>query len=276
MTQLHATLLSQNSHLGSIAFFPATVTLTMKNFIINAYRIHDAVREGQVLKAEMRINPLFVHTEYNLKEQDFVPYDKDYEQYDLIALTHCIEQGAAPEKQIDCFAYAISGGFATIMTVNTPLLMKLNVLSPSPFANKQTNIPIGCCNRCLIAIPIGHLCTICERANRKIGLGCSLTTKIVTQPKRKFLSKEKEQTKSFVLKCGTGNNVISLEREVLYFNPGMISILFHTTDKRLIMGKYPTSMKLNELAKNLVCLLSHLQRKLCGICGPTQHWEIQG
>jgi hypothetical protein len=26
----------------------------------------------------------------------------------------------------------------------------------------------------------------------------------------------------------------------------------------------------------LVCLLSHLQRKLCGICGPTQHWEIQG
>jgi hypothetical protein len=29
----------------------------------------------------------------------------------------------------------------------------------------------------------------------------------------------------------------------------MISILFHATDKRLIMGESPTSMKLNELAK---------------------------
>jgi hypothetical protein len=60
----------------------------MKNFIINAYCIHDAAREGQVLKAEMCINPLFVHTKYDQKEQDFIPYDKDFVHYDLIALTH--------------------------------------------------------------------------------------------------------------------------------------------------------------------------------------------
>jgi hypothetical protein len=132
----------------------------MKNFIINAYRIHDVAGEGQVIKAKMHINLLFVHTEYDLKEQDFVPYDKDYEQYDLITLTHCVQQGAAPEKQVDSFAYAVSGVLATTMTLNTPLLMKLNVLSLTPFANKQTHIPIGCCNRCLIALPIGQLCTI--------------------------------------------------------------------------------------------------------------------
>jgi hypothetical protein len=45
---------------------------------------------------------------------------------------------------------------------------------------------------------------------------------------------------------------VRLERQVLtLINPGMTSILSHPTDKHLIMGESPTSIKLHELAKKL-------------------------
>jgi hypothetical protein len=224
LSQMAICIISQTS------FFVHHSDNKMKVFFKNTHSIHEATCEGQVLKTYMRNYTLFVHSTV------LVPYYEDCEQHDMISITHYVVNAATPDNDVNCLAFAASGVFATVMTVDSAVLMKRNVLSPTPSINKCTNISIGCCNQCLIVMPIGHICIACNKAHCKTDLGCSLFTKIVTQSKHKFLSKEPKQPKSFVLNIGTGDNVVKIECTVVYFNPGVVSLLFHALDKCLIFS----------------------------------------
>ena len=76
-----------------------------------------------------------------------------------------------------------------------------------------------------------------------------MTTKIVTQSKRKHGAAETKVPKSFTLSIRNGSDIRNVESEVLYFNPGIVSLLFHPSDKRMIKGDSFYSLDVAELNK---------------------------
>jgi len=221
----------------------------MKVFFHNAHRVHANAMEGRVLKPESRDTEALVFGTKDLQEIDFQEYNGDYAQEDIYDIARLALGHEIMHPGINCFRYAISGVFTTVMKVDTLTLIKLNVLSPTPFAQLHTGVPTGCCKRCLVALPIGRVCTLCKAARRNVGLGCSLTTKIVTQSKRKHGATDSKTPKSFTLSIRNGNDARNVEREVLYFNPGVVSLLFHPSDKRMIKGDSLSSLDVAALNK---------------------------
>ena len=211
----------------------------MKGFQANAIYILSQAEEGRVLIGTVRDSQGFMDGSLVLTREHFEEIKDDHDRATLIdVVQHKLNPLPAGDRTpltMTHMRYGFYGVYSYGVEVNSAYLVYLNILSPKPFVHWKTKVPMGCCHRCLVAMPIGHTCTICEKSRRLIGWGCSLTTNIVEKRRRK-LDKNPYGHKVFAVPTKDGTST-KYTGHKMHFNPGLISLLFHNSEARSIKGK---------------------------------------